>query len=90
MAQEHRREYPSPWAAVESIALKISCVSQTLLGWLQRREVDTGVGPVVATAEAHRVKELERENKVLRRANEILMLTSAFLTQAKLDCRLRS
>jgi len=79
MVQEHRGEYPSLWAAVESIAPKIGCVPQTLLGWVQRHEVDTGVRGGVTTAEAQRVKELEREVKELRRANEILKLASAFL-----------
>ena len=90
MVQEHRGDYPSLWAAVESIAPKIGCVPQTLLGWVQRQEVDTGVRPGVTTAEAHRVKELERENKELRRANEILKLASAFFAQAELDRRLKS
>ncbi|MFK2902311.1 transposase, partial [Dyella jejuensis] len=67
MVQEHRGEYPSLWAAVESIALKIGCVPQTLLTWVQRQEVDAGVRDGVTTAEAKRVKELEREVKELRR-----------------------
>jgi transposase-like protein len=79
MVQEHRGEYPSLWAAVESIAPKIGCVAQTLLGWVQRHEIDNGVRAGVTTAEAQRVKELEREVKELRRANEILKLASAFL-----------
>ena len=90
MVQEHRGDYPSLWAAVESIAPKIGCVPQTLLGWVQRQEVDTGARPGVPTAEAQRVKELERENKELRRANEILKLASAFFAQAELDRRLKS
>jgi|ERR1700751_4351619 transposase len=90
MVQEHRGEYPSLWAAVQSIAPKIGCVPQTLLGWVQREEIDTGARPGVTTAEAQRVKELERENKELRRANEILKLASAFFAQAELDRRLKS
>ena len=90
MVQEHRGEYPSLWAAVESIAPKIGCVPQTLLTWVQRHEVDTGVRSGVTTAEAQRIKELERENKELRRANEILKLASAFFAQAQLDRRLKS
>ena len=90
MVQEHRGEYPSLWAAVESMAPKIGCVPQTLLGWVQRHEVDTGVRDGVTTAEARRVKELERENKELRRANEILKLASAFFAQAELDRKLKS
>jgi transposase len=85
MVQEHRGEYPSLWAAVESIAPKIGCVPQTLLTWVQRHEIDAGVRDGVTTADARRMKELERENKELRRANEILKLASAFFAQAELD-----
>ena len=90
MVQEHRGEYPSLWAAVESIAPKIGCVPQTLLTWVKRHEVDTGARDGVTTADAKRVRELERENKELRRANEILKLASAFFAQAELDRRLKS
>ena len=62
LVQEHRGEYPSLWAAVESIASKIGCVPQTLLTWVKRQEVDSGVRDGVTTAEKQRVKELEREN----------------------------
>jgi len=90
MVQEHKGEYPSLWAAVEAIAPKIGCVPQTLLEWVKRVEVDTGVREGVTTSEAQRVKDLERENKELRRANEILKLASAFFAQAELDRRLKS
>ena len=90
MVQEHRGEYTSQWASVESIAPKIGCVPQTLLEWVKRQEVDTGVREGVTTADAQRLKELERENKELRRANEILKLASAFFAQAELDRRLKS
>ena len=90
MVQEHRGEYPSLWAAIDSMAPKIGCVPQTLLTWVQRHEVDSGVRDGVSTAEARRVKELEREVKELRRANEILKLASAFFAQAELDRRLKS
>ncbi len=90
MVQEHRGEYPSLWAAVESIAAKIGCVPQTLLTWVQRHEIDAGKREGVSTSEKQRVKELERENKELRRANEILKLASAFFAQAELDRRLKS
>ena len=69
MVQEHRGDYPSLWSAVESIAPKIGCVPQTLLEWVKRADVDAGVRPGVSTADAQRVKELEREVKELRRAN---------------------
>jgi transposase len=90
MVQEHRGEYPSLWAAVESIAPKIGCVPQTLLEWVKRVEVDTGARVGITTAEAQRVKDLEREVKELRKANEILKLASAFFAQAELDRRLKS
>ncbi len=90
MVQEQRGEYPSLWAAIESIALKIGCVPQTLNEWVKRAEVDAGTREGVTTAEAQRVKELEREVKELRRANEILKLASAFFAQAELDRRLKS
>ncbi len=89
MVQEHRGEYPSMWAAIESIAPKIGCVPQTLLEWVKQAEVDAGARPGVATAEAQRIKDLEREVKELRRANEILKLASAFFAQAELDRRLK-
>ena len=89
MVLEHRGEYASTWAAVESMAPKIGCVPQTLLTWVQRHEVDDGMRDGVTTAEKQRVKELERENKELRRANEILKLASAFFAQAELDRRLK-
>ncbi len=90
MVQEHRGEYPSLWAAIESIAPKIGCVPQTLLEWVKQSEVDAGARAGTTTAEHERVKELEREVKELRRANEILKLASAFFAQAELDRRLKS
>jgi transposase len=87
---EHRGEYPSLWLAIESIAPKIGCVPQTLLTWVKRHEVDTGMREGVTTADAQRMKELERENKELRRANEILKVASAFFAQAELDRRFKS
>ena len=90
MVQEHRGEYPSLWAAVESIAPKIGCVPQTLLDWVKRSEVNAGMRPDTTTAEAQRIKDLERENKELRRANDILRTASAFFAQAELDRKLKS
>ena len=90
MVQEHRGEYPSLWAAVESIAPKIGCVPQTLLDWVKRHEVDSGTRDGVSTADRERIKALEREVKELRRANEILKTASAFFAQAELDRRLKS
>ena len=90
LVQEHRGEYPSLWAAIESIAPKIGCVPQTLLEWVKRAEVDAGTRPGTTTAEAQRIKDLERENKELRRANDILRTASAFFAQAELDRKLKS
>jgi transposase len=89
LVQEHRGEYPSLWAAVESIAPKIGCVPQTLLEWVKRAQVDAGTRDGVTSAERERIKNLEREVKELRRANEILKLASAFFAQAELDRRLK-
>ena len=89
MVHEHRGGYPSLWAAVESIAPKIGCVPQTLLEWVKRVEVDGGVREGITTSQTQRVKDLEREVKELRRANEILKLASAFFAQAELDRRLK-
>ena len=89
MVLEHRGEYTSLWMAVASMAPNIGCVPQTLLTWVKQHEVDAEQRDGVTTAEARRVKELERENKELRRANEILKLASAFFAQAELDRRLK-
>lgn len=88
--QEHCGEYPSLWAAIESIAPKIGCVPQTLHDWVRKHEVDTGLRDGVTTEERERLKALEREVKELRKANEILKLASAFFAQAELDRRLKS
>ena len=90
LVQEHRGEYPSLWAAVESIAPKIGCVPQTLLEWVRRDDVDSGQRDGLTTSERERLKALEREVKELRRANEILKTASAFFAQAELDRRLKS
>ena len=90
LVQEHRGEYSSLWAAVESIAPKIGCVPATLLEWVKRAEIDAGARPGTTTAEMQRIKDLEREVKELRRANEILKTASAFFAQAELDRKLKS
>ena len=87
---EHRGEYPSLWATIDSIAPKIGCAPQTPHTWVKRREIDSGVREGVTTLERQRLKELERENKALRKTNEILKLASVFFAQAELDRRLRS
>jgi transposase len=90
MVQEHRGEYPSLWAAIESISVKIGCVPQTLNEWVKKSEIDSGAREGVTSDERERVKALEREVKELRRSNEILKLASAFFAQAELDRKLKS
>jgi transposase-like protein len=87
--QEHEREYPSQWAALESIAGKIGCTAETLRKWVRQAERDQGKRAGLSTSERERLKALERENKELRRANEILKTASAFFAQAELDRRLK-
>jgi transposase-like protein len=87
---EARSAHPSQWAAITSVAGKIGCTPQTLHTWVRQHERDTGQRDGPTTAEIQRVKELEREVKELRRANEILKLASAFFAQAELDRRLKS
>jgi transposase len=90
MVFEAKDQYPSQWSAIESIATKIGCTAETLRRWVRQGERDRGVREGPTTAEAQRVKALEREVRELRRANEILKLASAFFAQAELDRRLKS
>jgi transposase len=83
MVREHEHEYGSRWAAVVSIAEKIGCTAQTLQNWVRKTEP----GQIAAASDAARLKQLERENAELRRANEILRKASAFFAQAELDRR---
>ncbi|WP_411172513.1 IS3 family transposase [Nitrosomonas sp. Is35] len=78
LVQEHRSEYSSLWATIESIAPKIGCTSPTLHDWVKKHEIDTGLRDGVTSVERQHIKALEREVKELRRANEILKLASAF------------
>jgi transposase len=89
MVFEHEREHPSCWAAVCSIATKIGCTAQTLNEWVKKAEVDSGVRVGVPTEVAERLKALERENRELRQANEILRKASAYFAQAELDRRFK-
>ena len=89
MVQEHRSEYPTLWAAIESIAPKIGCVPQTLHEWVRKHEIESGQRDGITSEERDRIKGLEREIKELRRANESLKLASAFFAQAELDRRLK-
>jgi transposase len=87
MVFEHRKEYPSEWAAIRSLAEKFGTTAETLRLWVRRAEVNGGVRPGVTTDQHDRIRELERENRELRRANEILKAASAFFAR-ELDPRL--
>ncbi len=78
---EHRDQYETKWAAITSVAEKFGCSAETLRGWVRQAEVDGGMRAGTTTAEAERINELERENKELRRANEILKAASAFFAR---------
>ncbi len=84
---DHQHEHESQWAAIESVASKIGCAAQTLCNWVRQAERDIGKRDGPSTGEKQRVKELEREVRELRRANEILRKASAFFAQAELDRR---
>ena len=86
---EHQEEYASQWAAISSIAEKIGCTPETLRSWVRRAERDTGRRPGLTTDERAHLKELEREVRELRRANEILRKASAYFARAELDRRPR-
>ena len=87
LLREHRGEYASEWAALESIASKIGCSAETLRKWVRQTETDQGIRGGMSTSERERLKQLERENRELKRANEILRKASAYFAQAELDRR---
>jgi transposase-like protein len=89
MVLEHQGEHGSQWAAIGSIASKIGCTAETLRKWVRQVERDSGRRPGLTTDEKERLKDLEREVRELRRANEILRKASAFFAQAELDRRPR-
>lgn len=78
-------EHPSRWSATQSIAAKIGCTAETLRKWIRQLEVDNGLHPGAPSDSSKRIKDLERENRELRRANEILRKAAAFFAQAELD-----
>jgi transposase len=84
MVVEHEGEYDSQWAAISSVAQKVGMTPETLRKWVRRAEIDGGLRSGVTTEERARIKELERENRELRRANEILKAAAAFFG-AELD-----
>ena len=84
---DQQGQYPSQWAAIQPLAGKIGCTAESLRRWVRQAETDHGKRSGVTTSDRDRSKELERENRELKRANEILLKASAFFTQAELDRR---
>ena len=87
MVLEHEAEHASQWGAIRSISEKIGCTSETLRRWVRQAERDKGRREGRTTGERERIKELERETRELKRANEILRKASAYFAQAELDRR---
>jgi len=87
MVFEHQGEHNSQWAAIGSISSKIGCTAETLRKWVRRSETDQGKRSGLTSSDRERLKELERETRELRRANEILRKAAAFFAQAELDRR---
>ena len=85
LVREDQGEYPTQWADIQSIAGKIGCAAEALRTWVRRAERDAGERPGLTTDERARLAALERENRELRRANEILRKASAFFAAAELD-----
>jgi len=86
---EHQGEHASQWAAIGSIANKIGCTPETLRKWVRRAERDQGLRSGMTSSDREQLKVLERENRELKRANEILRKASAYFAQAELDRRVR-
>jgi transposase len=82
---EQEGEHESQWAAIRSVAAKIGCSAETLRSWIRQAERDQGKRAGLTTSERERLKELEKENRELKRANEILRLASAYFAKAELD-----
>ena len=87
MVFDHAHEHASQWATIRSVAEKLGCTTETLRRWVRLAERDAGHRPGLTTDERARLKQLERENVELKRANEILRKASAFFAQAELDRR---
>jgi transposase len=87
MVVEHTPEHPSQWAAIRSVGEKLGIRTESLRRWVRQAERDAGQRPGLTTDERARLKQLERENFELRRANEILKKASAYFAQAELDRR---
>jgi transposase-like protein len=89
MLQEQQDQHSSQWAAINAISAKIGCTAETLRKWVKQAEIDQGLCDGLSSSDRERLKELERENRELRQANEILRKASAFFAQAELDRRPR-
>jgi len=89
LVREHQGDYASEWAAISSIAAKIGCTAESLRRWIRQAERDEGRRDGLTTDERARLKALERENRELRQANEILRKASAYFAQAELDRRFK-
>lgn len=87
MLQELQDQHASQWAALNSIAGKVGCTAETLLKWVKQADIDQGMRAGLSSSDRQRLKELERENRELKQANEILRKASAFFAQAELDRR---
>ena len=87
MVLEHGADHASQWAAIGSIAAKIGCTAETLRKWVRQAERDRGLRAGPTSEERERIKALERENRELRQANEILRKASAYFAMAELDRR---
>ena len=87
MVLEHQKDHDSQWAAIGSISGKIGCTAETLRRWVRQAERDQGMRAGPTTSDLERLKQLERENRELRQANEILRKASAYFAMAELDRR---
>lgn len=86
---DHQGDHASQWEAISSVAAKIGCTAETLRRWVRQAERDSGTRPGVTSEDRERIRALERENRELRQANEILRKASAYFAQAELDRRFK-
>lgn len=89
LVYEQQKETESQWAAIRSVSSKIGCSAETLRNWIRKEEIDTGKREGLTTTEREHMKQLEKENRELKKANEILRLASAYFAKAELDRQLR-